>query len=69
MIKLKKGMKVTVTEKFIERGIVKGQIGIVENVTDKHAYITFNNATLTRWNEKDINRYLYVKMSDVHLVK
>ena len=61
MIRLKEGQQVMCSESLPDKGIRKGDIGIVETVTKSHYYISFNTFPLTIWSQDEVDRYLFIR--------
>ena len=61
MIKLREGQQVICSERLIEKGVKKGDIGIVETVGKDHYFISFNTFPLTRWTQEEVDDYLFIR--------
>ena len=62
MIKLKEGQKVICSKHLPEKGIKRGDIGVVETVTNNgHYYISFNTFPFTMWTQNEVDLYLFIR--------
>ena len=59
MLKLREGEKVVCTHHLPEKGVKRGDIGLVETVTENnHYFISFSAFPFNMWTQNEVDLYL-----------